>query len=127
MNLKISDSTQNLISGTRFINTNAMKPNRLTQESIFQHLETHRSFLEQYGVAQIGLFGSFVRKKQRASSDVDFIVEFRLGMKTFRNYMGLKFALEDLIHWKVDLVIKSAIKPAIRDEILNSVIYAKID
>jgi predicted nucleotidyltransferase len=52
--------------------------------------------LKQYGVAQIGLFGSFVRREQRVTSDVDFIVEFQPGMKTFRNYMGLKFALERL-------------------------------
>jgi predicted nucleotidyltransferase len=99
----------------------------LTREYILQQLKAHKSILNQFGVVQIGLFGSFVRKEQKNSSDIDFLVEFQPEMKTFRNYMGLKFALEALFHKKIDLVIKSALKPAIRDEILSSVMYASND
>lgn len=45
-------------------------------------------------------------------------------MKTFDNFMNLKFYLEDLFGRKVDLVTKSALKPRMRDVVLKEVIYA---
>ncbi len=88
-------------------------------------LRKHDSELRnQFGVAKIGIFGSFARGEERPDSDVDVLVTFQMGMKTFDNYMGLKFFLEDLFDRKVDLVTDSALKPLIRDPILEEVIYA---
>ena len=45
-------------------------------------------------------------------------------MKTFDNYMDLKFFLEDLFNCKVDLVIVETIKPELKSHILENVKYA---
>ena len=72
---------------------------------------------------RLGLFGSAARGEATDSSDLDFLVE--LEKKTFDNYMDLKFFLEDLFGCKVDLVMKDALKPRLREPILKETIYAK--
>lgn len=79
---------------------------------------------KRFGVATIGLFGSFVRGEERPDSDVDILVTFRRGKETFDNYMGCKFYLEDLFGRNVDLVMKGAIKKRLRPYILGEVVYA---
>jgi uncharacterized protein len=79
---------------------------------------------KRFGVAKIGIFGSFVRGEERPDSDVDVLVTFQTGEKTFDNYMGTKFYLEDLFGRKVDLVIKGTIKKRLRPYILGEVVYA---
>ncbi|NVM52345.1 MAG: nucleotidyltransferase family protein [Candidatus Helarchaeota archaeon] len=80
--------------------------------------------IEKYGVKRIGLFGSYIRNKQQDKSDIDILVEFKKGQKTFDNYMELKFFLEDLFECKVDLVIIEAIKPDLKPYIMGSVKFA---
>ena len=80
--------------------------------------------ITEYGVKKIGLFGSFLGETNHSKSDVDILVEFRVGRKTFDNYMELKFYLEDLFRRPVDLVISDAVKSDLRPSILGSVKYA---
>lgn len=56
------------------------------------------------------------------SSDIDFLVEF--DDKTFDNYLDTKELLETLFGRNVDLVIKSNIKPRLRDRILSEAVRA---
>ena len=77
-----------------------------------------------FGVAKIGIFGSFSRGEERPDSDVDVLVTFREGEKTFDNFMGARFYLEDLFQRRIDLVTDASLKPLIRDPILRDVIYA---
>lgn len=77
-----------------------------------------------FGVAKIGIFGSFSRGEERPDSDVDVLVTFRKGKETFNNYMDCKFYLEDLFGRKVDLVMNGAIKKRLRPYIIREVIYA---
>ena len=79
---------------------------------------------KRFGVAKIGIFGSFVRGEQRPESDVDVLVTFRKGEKTFDHYMDCKFYLEDLFGRKVDLVMKGTIKKRLKPYILGEVVYA---
>jgi hypothetical protein len=80
---------------------------------------------KKYGIKRIGVFGSFAKNEQKETSDIDVLVEFEKGAKTFDNYMNLKFFLEDLFDRKVDLVIIDALKPDIKDRVLKEVKYAK--
>jgi hypothetical protein len=73
---------------------------------ILEFLEKNAEQLKKYGVKQIGLFGSFATGKNTNNSDIDILAEFKVGEKTFDNYMDLKFFLEDKLKRKVDLVIK---------------------
>ena len=74
-------------------------------------------------VREIGIFGSFVRGEQTASSDIDVLVEFKKGHKDFFNYMRLKYYLEKLCGREVDLVIKKVVKPRLKERILTEVVY----
>ncbi len=88
-------------------------------------LRLHEKTLkEQFGVAKIGIFGSFARGGERPESDVDVLVVFQKGQKTFNHYMDCKFYLEDLFGRKVDLVMREVIKKQLKKPILNEVIYA---
>ena len=96
----------------------------LNKKSIIKAIQGNMDEIKTYGVKRIGLFGSFIRSSQNHKSDIDILVEFYPSRKSFDNYMELKFFLEKLLHFKVDLVIKEAIKPRIRQYILNEVAYA---
>jgi len=88
-------------------------------------LRQHEPVLKKrFGVAKIGIFGSFIRGEERLDSDVDVLVTFRKGQKTFDHYMDCKFYLEDLFGRKVDLVMKGAIKKRLKEYILSEVVYA---
>lgn len=88
---------------------------------IKQHSDDIKSI---YKVKKIGLFGSFANSTQKTDSDIDILVEFDKGGKTFDNYMELKFYLERLFRRKVDLVIKDTLKPRIKNKILSEMKYA---
>ena len=89
-------------------------------------LEKHNNYLRQtFHVSEIGIFGSFVKGREKAdnSSDVDILITFKKGYKDFFNYMRLKYYLEELLGRKVDLVIKNAVKPRLRERIFSEVEY----
>lgn len=96
----------------------------LTHEKILNDINKNIGKIHKYGVKRIGIFGSFLTNEQNNKSDIDILIEFQKGEKTFDNYMDLKFFLENLFKTKVDLVIIEAIKPDLKENILGSVKYA---
>jgi len=76
-----------------------------------------------FHIKEIGIFGSFIREEQTASSDIDVLVEFEKGHKDFFNYMRLKYYLEELLGRNVDLVIKNAVKSRLKERIFSEVEY----
>ncbi len=96
----------------------------LTPEAILRKIEENMEKISGYGIKKIGLFGSYIKREQKAKSDIDLLVEFEKGKKTFDNYMDLKFFLEDLFKCRVDLVVIEAIKPDLKSHIFESVKYA---
>lgn len=71
------------------------------------------------GVVSLSLFGSFVRDEAGAESDVDLLVEFAPGAKTFDHFMDLAFLLEDLLGRTVELVTPESLSPYIGNHILD--------
>jgi len=96
----------------------------LTKKEIIHNIQERKEQIQKYGVKRIGLFGSFTRNEQKEQSDIDIVVEFEKGMKTFDNYMELKFYLEKQLKCKVDLVISDSLKPEIKPYIMRQVEYA---
>lgn len=94
-----------------------------TRTEIFNLLEKNRTTIKNFGVKELGIFGSVARGEQTEKSDVDVLVE--LEKQTFSAYMDLLFFLEDLFESKVDLVMKDVIKPIIKEQILSETIYVK--
>lgn len=77
-----------------------------------------------FGVRKIGVFGSSARGEEKEESDIDMLVEFEEGSKTFDNFMELKFFLEGLFGKKVDLATLEALRPQLKEGILKEVTYA---
>ncbi len=97
----------------------------ITKSELIETVKRHnKDIRKRFKVKDIGLFGSYVRDEQKKESDVDVLVEFEKGHKTFNNYMDLKFFLEDIFGLKVDLVIKDAVRTELKEYILTEVVYA---
>ena len=92
-------------------------------KQIEEILTLYKSVLrDKYKVLNIGVFGSYIHGEQSKVSDIDILVEFSepVGWE----FIDLKDFLEMILEIKVDLVTKNALKPQIRDRILNEVVYA---
>jgi predicted nucleotidyltransferase len=70
------------------------------------------------GVRRIALFGSMVRGEACADSDVDLLVEFEPGGKSFDRFLALSELLERLLGRHVELVTTEALSPYIGPHIL---------
>ena len=98
----------------------------LTKKKALRIIQESEEEIKACGVEEIGIFGSFVKSAQRSRSDIDILVEFEDGQKTFDNYMELKFLLQKLLSHKVDLVIRDALKPRIMPYVIREVEYARL-
>ncbi|HON92337.1 MAG TPA: nucleotidyltransferase family protein [Sedimentisphaerales bacterium] len=97
-----------------------------TREEILQVIRRNQAQIRGLGATRIGLFGSFVRGQQHADSDVDLLVEFEQGQRTFDHFIRLSFLLEDLLGRKVELVTPEALSPHIGPYILGEVEYVSL-
>jgi uncharacterized protein len=85
-------------------------------------LQAYKDALKKkYGVAEIGIFGSYIKNEQHTASDLDLLVEFEKPIDLF-TFVHIKNELSDILNVKVDLVMKRALKPGIRQRILKEVI-----
>ena len=92
-------------------------------EEMKRILKEHKNELqEDYGISEIGLFGSYVKGMQKESSDIDILVEF-YKTTDLLSFVHLKNYLSDLLEVNVDLVMKRALKPAIGERVLREVVY----
>ncbi|MDI3476384.1 MAG: uncharacterized protein PWQ79_2175 [Thermococcaceae archaeon] len=92
-------------------------------EEIEEILRKHKRELEEkFGVREIGIFGSYVRGEARETSDVDILVDFH-RVPSLLEFIRLEEYLEDLLGVRVDLVMKSALKPKIAEHVKREVIY----
>jgi uncharacterized protein len=97
-----------------------------TKQDIMNVLAQNQSHLRGLGVRKIGLFGSYLHKEQRSDSDIDLLVEFEPGQKTFDAFMELAFFLEAALKHRVDLVTVESLSPYIGPHILMEVEYAAL-
>lgn len=70
-------------------------------------------------VTKAGVFGSYSRGEQRKNSDIDIVVNIDDKNMSLIGFIGLNLALEKILRKKVDLVEYSALKPLIKDRILE--------
>ena len=98
-----------------------------TQQEILDRIRTHRQQIRSLGVENLGLFGSFARGEQNARSDVDLLVRFRAGNKSFDRFMALALLLEDLLQRRVELVTTEGLSPYLGPRILAEVQDVTLD
>ena len=94
----------------------------LTLARLLALLRQHMPDLEtRYRVASLGVFGSYVRNEQQPDSDLDLLVEFHDPPSLF-TFIRLENELSDLLGVKVDLVMRSALKPGVGRHVLDETI-----
>jgi predicted nucleotidyltransferase len=98
----------------------------MNQNEIFQKINSHRSELSMLGVSRIGLFGSAVRDEMTEESDLDFLVEFRPGKKSYDHFFELAELLESLFGRRVDLLTVESVSPLLKQRILDEARFETI-
>ncbi len=92
-------------------------------DKIKQTLRQNKPALtKEFKVKQLGVFGSFVRGKQKKNSDVDILVEFSRTPGLF-DFLKMENRLSAILKKRVDLVMKGSLKPAIGKNIMHEVVY----
>jgi len=94
-----------------------------TVQEIQLVLSKHKEgLMKRYKIKELGVFGSYVRGEQKRGSDIDILVEFD-EIPDIYQFIDLEDDLRKLLKKKVDLVRKGAIRPELKDVILNEVVY----
>lgn len=96
-----------------------------TLEEVKVVLEELKPLLrEKYQIETIGVFGSYSRGEQKQKSDVDILITFiEPNDIDLIDFIEIKQFLTRKLGVKVDLVKKNALKPIIKDKILEETIY----
>jgi len=76
----------------------------LTRADVEAHVTAARKEILRLGVQRLALFGSVQRNEARGDSDVDVLVEFAPGQKTFDHLLALAELLEGKLGHRVELV-----------------------
>ncbi len=88
------------------------------------NLETIRTVCRKNDIAQLALFGSFVRGSERDDSDIDLLVQFSRP-KSLLGLLAAQRELSEALNHRVDLVTEPSLSPYLRDRILreSQVVY----
>ena len=90
-----------------------------TKEEILNTLRNLKpDLLTRFKVKEIGLFGSFAREEQSATSDVDLLTSFTEDATLF-DLIRLALFLEEKLQRRVDVVPKHSLRAKIRDTVLQ--------
>lgn len=94
-------------------------------EQIIEILRVNRSFLRQFHVSSLSIFGSVARGEARHNSDIDILVEFEPGAAIgFFAFTRLQKSLSRLVDRPVDLVTSDALHKALKHNILKEAVHA---
>jgi len=93
----------------------------MSLDEIKRVLRDYKSVLEKkYHVHTLGIFGSYIHNEQAGDSDLDILVDFSSPISLFE-FIDMEEELSELLHIKVDLVSRNALKPFIGRRILSEV------
>jgi predicted nucleotidyltransferase len=85
-------------------------------------IRQHRDVLaEKYGIAVVGIFGSYVRDEQGQQSDIDLLADI-LRPISLLELVGAELYLNEILGAKVDLVPKRDVREELRETILREAI-----
>lgn len=79
---------------------------------IDSNIKKIKALCKKHKVIRLFVFGSILTDRFNKESDIDFVVDFDRENITdyFDNYFNLKYALEDLLKRKVDLLEEQTIR-----------------
>ena len=76
---------------------------------------------EKYGIAIVGVFGSYVRGEQDSQSDLDLLME-KLRPVSLLELVGAEIYLSGILGMKVDLVPRLNVREELRESILREAV-----
>lgn len=83
----------------------------LTRREAEARLRAVAPAIRALGVQRLALFGSVLRDQARSDSDVDLLVQFAPGRKSFDHFEALADLLEGELGRRVELVTLEALSP----------------
>lgn len=95
-----------------------------TFKEVREILQSEKAHLaREYGITELGIFGSYVRGEQRAESDIDILIalEEPPRMDLF-DLINLEDHLSQLLGADVDIAIKESLRRRIGQRILSEVV-----
>jgi len=93
-------------------------------EDLKKFLKENKDMLKkEFGVCEIGIFGSFTTNDQTSKSDIDIIIEMEPEKKDLHNFLRLKRSLTKKLGRKIDIGFKNSIKPVVYEKIKDKLIY----
>ncbi len=97
-----------------------------TKAEIEALLLQNKDFIRSLGVERIGVFGSFASGNQTGASDIDFMVVFAPGRKSFRSFMDLADFLEERAGRRIELLTPESLAEHVRGKIMAQVFYVPL-
>ena len=90
--------------------------------NILETLKTHKNEIKQrFRIKKIGIFGSYARNEQTASSDIDILVDFE--DPNFDTFIDLLSYCEELFDKSVDLITATGLSPHIKPYMEKEIIW----
>lgn len=95
----------------------------MTKSQLLKKLaEFKQSHQQEYGINQLGFFGSYSRDEAHTDSDVDIVV--KLTKQDLFNIIGIKQDLEEALNLPVDVVsYRKAMNPTLKAYIKRDAVY----
>ena len=90
----------------------------LSRVDAAQRLGAFEDEIRALGVIRLALFGSVLRGQTHADSDVDVLVQFAAGAKTYDRFFALSELLERCLGRRVELVTMEGLSPFIGPRVL---------
>lgn len=98
----------------------AGQPEPPLKSEIRAELAAMEEVLRKEGVAALALFGSVVRGEAQADSDVDVLIDIDPKAKfSLLDQVGVQHLIEDRLNRKVDVALRSGLRPGAGKNILN--------
>lgn len=96
--------------------TMVLKP--LSRDDAMRRIAASEGDIRALGVERLALFGSVARDQALPDSDVDVLVQFAPGAKTFERFFTLAELLEEQLGRPVELVTTESLSPFLGPHIL---------
>ena len=97
----------------------------MRQDDVIAKLRAHEPELRAAGIVRLSLFGSTVRNKARAESDVDLLAAFDDAQSlSLLDMIRIENRLADLLGQPVDLIEEGTLKPRAQANVSRQVVRA---
>ena len=85
-----------------------------------------KSKMIKLGIIKVGVFGSYIKGDVNENSDIDILIDVSQDSSlTLFSLIDLELNLSEKLNSKIDIVIKSDLKPNIGKKILSEVQYVR--